>query len=280
MENFDKDKAYQLMQRMGLINEYDFSLRHKFKVDMGDTVDSILTEGVYKSYDGNQILNILKKHYDIEHEPIFLKTGHEIGVSMSVYGGPADSTKLPEICTISLVVPKDFPDTDKIKKFFTTCGWRQSENDFVYDGDENYVVLPFEKDRQYNTIETGKFVYHLTPSSRIEKILKNGLVPRSGNKPDFQHIERIYVFLEKPTAWVSHLFARDMWLAELEQQTLDKGGVEKMYKEGVMPKYALLEIDVEKCGDIKFYGDPDLAPGAWTMDNIPPEAITVLNDKI
>jgi len=272
--------SLSLMGRMGLILEYDDNLTHQVSIPPEETIEEMIEEGVHKSQDADDMFRILKKHYDIDYESVFLETGHEIGVWVDTYRLSPQQRGSGEISIMSLVVPKDFQDKEKIKKFFEICGWSQGEVEFEYEKDKRYIVLPFEKNRQYEPVDVGKFVYHLTPTPKVEKIKKNGLTPRSGNKKGFNHVERIYLFTYKPNLLQSHLFAHDLWYSTLEQQTLDKDKISDAINGIQMPKYALLEIDVEKCGNIKFYGDPNLYKAVWTFDNIPPEAIKILNERI
>lgn len=266
------------MIRMGAINEYDRILK-KHKFTLKESIDDIILEGVHKSYDIGRMLNILNKHYNLELEEDFIGSGADIGIRLSGFMINNVTPGPNEAISVSLIINKDFPDKEKLKKFFQTCGWTNPENEFTYQKDSNYSVLVFEKNKQENEISVGEFVYHLTPSSKIEKILKNGLTPRSGDKASFKHIERVYVFLENPGYYMSANFAYDLWRQSLEQQTLNKEKLSAMFN-AERPRYSLLQINTSKCGDIKFYGDPNLVGAVWTLDNIPPQAITVLYDKI
>ena len=272
------DKGFSIMVRMGLINEYDRTLKkHKFVLE--ESIDDIILEGIHRSYEIDDMVRILSKHYNIDLEDNFLETGSDIGIRVSGFLKSRTEFGSDEGLVASLIVNKDFPDKEKLRQFFKTCGWTQSEDDFVYDRNVDYIVMVFEKNKQEDAIDVGEHVYHLTPASKVLKIMKNGLAPRSGNKSGFRHIERVYVLLNKPGTIMAHNFATDLWRASLEQQTLDKNKLSVMLN-SEMPPYALLEIDVRKCKDIKFYGDPNLIGGVWTLDNIPPQAITVLNNKI
>lgn len=45
--------------------------------------------------------------------------------------------------------------------------------------------------------------------------------------------------------------------------------------------YVLLKIDTNKCKNLKIYGDPNLHKiGAWTYDNVPPQAIEILKTDV
>ena len=61
-----------LMSRMRLFPETNnLHLQNKFIIE--DKEQDILEEGVFKSYDANQIYKILLKHYNIGREEYFLK---------------------------------------------------------------------------------------------------------------------------------------------------------------------------------------------------------------
>ena len=54
-------------------------LQNKFVVENKEK--DILEEGVFKSYDANQIYKILLKHYNIGREEYFLRNGNDIGIA-------------------------------------------------------------------------------------------------------------------------------------------------------------------------------------------------------
>jgi len=107
-------------------------------------------------------------------------------------------------------------------------------------------------------IDVPNLVFHVTKSRYLDKILKIGLIPKSGNKKAYHH-DRIYL-------------GYDMNMVEnLSNQFSEKC------------EYVLLEIDTsglkfDSSGlPVKFYDDPDFSGnGCYFNGNIPPENIKVL----
>lgn len=279
MEDFDG--ILSLMQRMRLFPESDtYNLRNKFILE--NKYNDLLEEGIHKSYDAKDIYKILSKYYNIGNEKTFLKNGNDLGI---YYDGSYNSDGILhnyEIIVLILIIPKNFSDLEKIKKFFSNCGWILAQEHEYYK-DSNYIAYTFQKNKQVKTIELPDFLYHLTPITKLGKILKKGLVPKTtnimSNRP-----ERVYLHPQKPTILSLKLFANQLWKAQLEKKlnlnNLSKEEIANKLNKPRNIKYCLLEIDTKKCNNLKIFGDPDMNGAVWTFDNIPPQAIKVLNDDI
>lgn len=116
---------------------------------------------------------------------------------------------------------------------------------------EVWVVLEQKFDR---TIDPSKiqFLYHLTEKKYLEKIKKNGLIPKSKGKKSY-HPDRIYITtdIEKLNNIIT-------------QFTLEKN------KED----FVILKIDYTKAGKPILYNDPNFMDyGYYVIDNISPNAI-------
>lgn len=279
MDNLEE--ILSLMNRMRLFPETDsYNLTNKFIVE--NTEKDLLEEGIHQSYDAKDIYKILLKHYNIGNEENFLQQGNDIGI---YYDGSYNSDGIlynNEISVLVLVMPNEFYDTEKIKKFMTTCGWILAQEKEYYKNN-NYTVYSFQKNKEIKNIELPDFLYHLTPETKIKKILKNGLVPRTtnimSNRP-----ERVYLYTEKMGMGSFRMFANALWKAQLEK-TMNLNGLSKQEIADKLGqprtvKYVLLEINTSKCNDLKIYGDPDMDGAVWTYDNIPPQAIRIINENI
>lgn len=79
-------------------------------------------------------------------------------------------------------------------------------------------------------------------------------------------------------------FANHLWKAQLEKQLnlngLSKEEISEKLNQPRTEKYCLLEISTSKCNDLKIFGDPDMDGAVWTYDNIPPQAIKIINKDI
>lgn len=104
-----------------------------------------------------------------------------------------------------------------------------------------------------------EFLYHATPSSNTSKIQEKGLSPKSRSKASY-HPERIYLLKD-----LSH--AEDL--------------ADMFYQKTGETIWDLLKINTQKIpGDyLKLYIDPNYQHGYCTLNNIPPQAIDVI-DKI
>lgn len=276
----DLEKVLNLMSRMRMFPETENRLHKKIMVE--DIANDLLEEGVFKSYDAKQIYKILLKHYNIGNEENFIKNGNDIGIYIGGSYNKDGMLNNSEIIVVGLVIPNNFKDIDKIKKFFELCGWKLAQEN-VYDKDDTYTVYVFHKNKQVNEVELPNILYHLTPITKLKKILSNGLVPRTSNVLS-NRSERIYLLTEKRTFSFYQYFANQLWKSNLEQSLnlsgLNKKEIGEKLNQPRDIKYCLLEIDSTKCNNLKIFGDPDMDGAVWTYDNIPSKAIKVLTKNI
>lgn len=102
-------------------------------------------------------------------------------------------------------------------------------------------------------------LYHITPSTNADKILKNGLSPKSRSKVAY-HPERVYLGISKDS--VERLSKR------MSQLTGDK-------------KWTILKINTDMIpgGYFRLYKDNNyIDKGFYTQNNIPPIAIEKVKD--
>jgi hypothetical protein len=107
----------------------------------------------------------------------------------------------------------------------------------------------------------GKVAYHVTPDIYIENIKKEGLTPKSESKVD-NHPERIYLYLNPESSYKT--LVSDLWNSS-------------KYKDKIK-NYYVLEIDLTKIPEHKFYGDSQSYfgyLGIYTTQPIPPISIKV-----
>ncbi len=125
------------------------------------------------------------------------------------------------------------------------------------------LVLKFEPKYDPEYIPQGK-VYHLTPDVNYRKIKTLGLTPKTQGKIS-DHPGRIYLYDELYEGNDNIDLAIELW-NKYEYKKI----VEYMY---------LLEIDLSKLKDHKFFEDPNFYIGNafWTFQNIPPYTITFIN---
>lgn len=217
---------------------------------------NLVTEGVFKSYNANIIFKKLLDYFTLFDAKDFDT------ISINNFNGYAELKKANlanEITLIQIVLFFNNKELkNKINKFFEICGWNLS---LEKTNNEYEVILQYVKNRQEQETKVPQYLYHLTLKKNLSKILRNGLVPKSGNKND-NHLEKIYFFTEFNPAEFKNLLRQFLEYEKLNGDT----------------EYSVLEIDTKKLNNnIKFYEDPQLSGGlaVWCFDNIPPTAISV-----
>jgi len=108
-----------------------------------------------------------------------------------------------------------------------------------------------------NDLQVPSVAYHLTKKRFKEKIIKNGLCPRSLNRKTI-HLDRIYMF--------KYLIQYSDLLKSLK--------ITDVYDE----EYILLEIKLSDKNII--HTDPNYADGFYTTDNIPFSDIKIIKENL
>lgn len=128
----------------------------------------------------------------------------------------------------------------------------------------DYIRIRFESKYEdgvfKNDIEIPEIAYHLSPVKNREKILKNGLCPKSFNRKTL-HPERVYLFYD---------------LNDLSNLLTSLKLNDKL--KGVNYLYTLYKIDMNK--DIIIHTDPNFTNGFYTTDNISPYNIKIIKDNL
>lgn len=129
--------------------------------------------------------------------------------------------------------------------------WQYMQFEPVYSGDCTDYIR-----------ENCKLLFHWTPSSNMETIEKEGIVPKHNSKI-FSYPEKVYLFTDKNNS--QELKLSGFLFAKLNKQECIKEEIE----------YSLLSIDVDKLPkDMHFFYDPNMEKAVYTEQVIPPEAIT------
>lgn len=152
-------------------------------------------------------------------------------------------------------------------KLTNNLGWFPSWIDSPFyvgkyskDIDINYTSnIRFEAKYDEKVENMPKILFHITSPLNTSKILKKGLSPKSRSKAAY-HPERVYL------------------LTDLSQ---GKDLADKFYQKTGENIWDLLKINTSKIpGDyLKLYKDPNYDYGFYTLNNIPPQAIEII-DKI
>lgn len=121
-------------------------------------------------------------------------------------------------------------------------------------------------------IDTPSIMYHITNSCYVDKILKNGLVPKSKSKLS-THPDRIYLcdVLENCEKLRFQMYMSDSY---------NMNGVNYKQKNNKKTSYTILKIDMRNL-DIKVFKDPNYEEfGFYITKNIHKDRITVINTYV
>ena len=215
--------------------------------------ENILMEGIFKTYPPEKVLKYLKKRYGD-------------AAIINIFDGDNDE-KVFVIKTGDIDYNQDIIDKDMF-----LCGYFPS---FVEknNGERTIQYEPRYENVINNIVEDEEFIYHLTPTNKVKKILQIGLTPKTNNKK-FVYPDRIYFFLYEPCK-EDCLFL----MQQFYEETF------KSYKMGISKEvtyngsYTLLAIDTEKITEkCNFFYDPNAENCVYTYDNVPPEAIEIVQE--
>lgn len=227
----------------------------------------IMNEGLIRTYDISSLESILKTQLRFLNLTYEFKTYKNNTFDLTIFSTKTKSKRISQI------------DLDTVIRFTYCYGYFPSymELCFVYKIDDkemkfNYdeclkyinnkevitLTLRFESNFDEYAKNIPKKLYHVCRYMDLFKIMKIGLVPKAKNKLS-THPARIY----------------------LSDKIEDAHEIMKRFKkndkdENIEIKYEILEIDKNKCGDIKFYEDPNFTDGGiYTHENIHPSAIKI-----
>ena len=205
-----------------------------------------LYEGLITTYPIENVIQELNDNYFDAYE----EEGMNNVKIIVVYGVRIEEDdKEDEKTLLSIANKGGYILKEKVKSF-------DDEEDNHYD---YYFVPKFAYECTKEAYLGDMCVYHLTNDYYIEKILKNGLAPKTKNKIE-NHPDRVYVAKEKN---ISKNFIRQMFLYM------------KNYKFKPIKYIYLLKIDLSKCEDKRFFLDPSAPDGMFTYENIPPQCISI-----
>lgn len=216
-----------------------------------------LKEGLIASYNGEMVLNAICDSFHLRRNG---KT-HKISLEPlrgieHVYIGDAFLTKENEEDIIKVRLDADEDFIDVIKKRLEKYGW----NLFRTDKDEdNKTIFSFEK--RYptsfyarNILNITDKIYHIGPSNIIDKVKKQGLMPKESKSPGFYNEPRIYLSFEK-----------------------DYYDLEDLASIRDVDSMVIFEIDVTKLNsEHKFLWDGRMPNAFFTLEPIPPKAINII----
>lgn len=144
-------------------------------------------------------------------------------------------------------------------------GWNGFKFDIKYL-QSKYLLIKIRFEAKYedgaykNNLQVPEIAYHLSPTNKKDKILKNGLCPKSYNKKT-NHPDRVYLF--------DKLVDLDNILNSFKFN--DK-------KDKLNTKYTLYEIEMND--KMIIHTDPNFKNGFYTTDNISPYKMKIIKDNL
>ena len=144
--------------------------------------------------------------------------------------------------------------------------------------DAPWNILTFERDfQEYITervLKENNYMFHISPTIYKEKILRQGLCPKSKNDW-YNYPPRVYMFLDmrfSAPMGIMSKFDKNFAIRAARLLHSAKTPDKKLYDE-----YTIYKIDISKLRkDIKLSYDQNYYPlGVFTADNINPKAISV-----
>lgn len=183
-------------------------------------------------------------------------------------------------------------------KLFNLSGWFPASCMFIFIENKEHDIYKgkFDLDKIQNHINNitnleiiyeakfdlnisfSKFdkIYHITPTYRVESIIKNGLIPKSNSKLS-NHPERVYFMKNKQfvTQLLKNIKLNNKKETNKIKQLVDNYFMNKEFIKNDELDYTLLEIS--NLDNYNFYRDINYNNGVYTLDNINPKDIKILN---
>lgn len=209
-----------------------------------------LKEGILRSYPADTVIKYVKSHLHIPDLAITKDNSDKVDV-------------------ILVAVHNVGNNIDTLIRTMNLCGYYLAVPTDVAEIKPNKIArLQFEPRNQDNCIHpnTIGMLYHWTRPELVNKILKNGLVPRSKNS-FFSYPERIYVVKDSiPQAELMDLGA--MLCTSLNFEKYENG-------QSFDQTLSLIQINPKLLKqDFAFFIDPNYSDyGLYCLENIPPDAI-------
>lgn len=209
-----------------------------------------LLEGIFRTYKPEKIVGWLKKRYG---------EAAIVNVVENDNGEKIFLIKTGDVDYNQKIIDNDMA----LCSYFASFVERRN-------GERTIQYEPLHQNFVNDVVQDNEYIFHITPTNKVNKILKIGLTPKTCNKK-FVYPDRVYFFLQERyyNEWVDIL--EEFYNEQLKSY---KMGVrkDKPY-EGI---YTVLAIDTEKVKNVDFSYDPNAEGCVYTYENIPPDAIEVV----
>lgn len=141
---------------------------------------------------------------------------------------------------------------------------------FLSENQQYFKKIKIRYESKFDDIIiTPDFMYHITNTTYIDKILKIGLVPKSKNKLS-NHPDRIYLCekIENCEKLKNLMFMNDDYYMT---------GINYKPKNNKLKSYTILKVDMRGLDNIKVFKDPNYEDkGFYITKNIPKERLSII----
>lgn len=259
LESLDKTNA--VSPRIdGEIPDVDKYIKTFDNIGYFDEDDSIIGEGLVKTYPIDKSINYIVRKYGLREKQIQLKTLDNgikpINVILAILPNSIDGNTLGDI-----------------KHDFQTCGYFDHQAPKQVPNTNYFFIIfepKFSQDISEFVRQSYQYLYHSTSTIYLDKIAKNGLIPKSKNSL-FLYPDRTFLMVG------NKLNNKQLNVLKNVQNARNKHVDTNNPIEN--KEYALITIDVSKLPtDIRFYCDPTAYGAIFTYDSIPPQAILSIDN--
>lgn len=227
-----------------------------------DIKQQILHEGLIATYDTHITYKMLCQKFNLNTQDVYLR--NQRGINLIIVTLPTTTNKL-------LI--------NEITNFMSTCGFFRN-NQKIFSKKENKILLFFEPKFTRNIAldihEHYNYLMHLTPEIYVDKILKNGLIPKSENNI-FKYPDRLFFVPGTKLTSKAKQVLDNIRLSYIDK-IINSSGIHNP-KQKLRHSLLYLKLD-EIPSNVKFYIDPIAQDSIFTTDNIPPQAIVKIVDYI
>lgn len=202
-----------------------------------------LNEGMFKTYPADKVKQYIVKMFRCPASWVDYQETEQEGLSFFLIKTPKNKTYI-----------------NALTKAMALCGYFRSHSNMTHEPE--YAYIQFEPRKQNNANEEVRsmdYIYHVSPVYNKNKILANGLTPKSKNNL-FDYPDRVYFFKQDTTEEEIKSFT-----SFLSQENTSLGNNKQ---------YTIFVIDVKSIPEtVNFYLDGNYSNGLYTTDNISPQAI-------
>lgn len=231
----------------------------------------LLKEGLIKSYPIENVIWAIAGMFNFfayKNKQEKNKELFQLDNDNSKYDGVIGFSELSQNGTkrIEIIVREnDFNQAD-FDRYFLKYGWFCSFSNKL-DFYKDLVAFVYEKKFDIDVTQAvldKRYIFHICPNIYLNRINLKGLVPKFSSWNMFHNPERIYFFIDE----ISH--------EEFLEMVKNFGSGKNVYDSN--DGWSLLKIDTSiLTNSPSFYLDPKMKNGIYTIDNISPESIEIID---